>query len=145
PMGLRRVATQAARETHATKTEASRTPRRTIRAAIQSSGRDPAVVIRSRLNYCAYRLLGVSGIQKLQGSLKRRERLGSAAERHCDMRVMGVETSGRTGSLALLQDGQLLAERTLEETGRRHAQSLVAEVMELLASVSWQPRDVETI
>ena len=44
------------------------------------------------------------------------------------MLTLGIETSGRAGSVALLRDGQCLEERSLEKRGRRHAQTLVAEI-----------------
>lgn len=48
------------------------------------------------------------------------------------MVTLGIETSGRTGSVALLRDQECLSERTLSQTGRRHARTLVAELRELL-------------
>jgi len=44
------------------------------------------------------------------------------------MLTLGIETSGRAASVALRADGQTLVERTLGESGRRHAQTLVAEI-----------------
>jgi tRNA threonylcarbamoyladenosine biosynthesis protein TsaB len=44
------------------------------------------------------------------------------------MLTLGIETSGRTGSVALDRDGECVATRELESAGRRHAQTLVAEI-----------------
>lgn len=61
------------------------------------------------------------------------------------MIVIGLETSGLVGSVALLRDGELLAERSLGEAGRRHAQSLVLELHDLLQSHGAKPHDVQVI
>ena len=52
------------------------------------------------------------------------------------MIILGMETSGRIGSLALFRDGRVLEERFLPELSQRHAQSLVLEIQALLRS--WQ-------
>lgn len=56
--------------------------------------------------------------------------------------VLGIETAGTGGSLALLREGQLLAERVLEVTGRRHAQTLVAELARLCDEVAVRPSGI---
>jgi tRNA threonylcarbamoyladenosine biosynthesis protein TsaB len=61
------------------------------------------------------------------------------------MLTLGIETSGWEGSIALLRNGALVAERALSRTGRRHARTLVSELRELLASASATPRDVELV
>lgn len=61
------------------------------------------------------------------------------------MFVIGLETSGLVGSVALLRDGELLGERSLGEAGRRHAQSLVLELHDLLQSHGVKPHDVQAI
>jgi tRNA threonylcarbamoyladenosine biosynthesis protein TsaB len=61
------------------------------------------------------------------------------------MLILGIETSERTGSLALHRDGVPLAERTLSTTGRRHAQSLVAEMRELFREQEARPADCDLI
>ena len=61
------------------------------------------------------------------------------------MFVIGLETSGFVGSIALRRDGQLLEERWLGQAGRRHAQSLVLELRELLHAHGAKPRDVQAI
>lgn len=47
------------------------------------------------------------------------------------MIVLGIDTSGMAGSIALMRDGVLLAERQLAQAGRRHARTLVAELANL--------------
>ena len=59
------------------------------------------------------------------------------------MLVLGIETSGLEGSIALLRDRTCLGERQLNQLGRRHAQSLVLEIGELLRSQHLTPQDVE--
>ena len=61
------------------------------------------------------------------------------------MLVVGLETSGLVGSVALLREGELLGERSLGEAGRRHAQSLVLELHELLQSHGVKPLDVQAV
>ena len=65
------------------------------------------------------------------------------------MRILALETSGRLGSIALLQSGGdgvtgLLAERQLP-ADQRTARSLLPEIQTLLADHSWRPADVELI
>jgi tRNA threonylcarbamoyladenosine biosynthesis protein TsaB len=61
------------------------------------------------------------------------------------MFVVGLETSGLIGSVALLHQGRLLEEASLGEAGRRHAQSLVLELQRLLRSFGAKPCDVQAI
>lgn len=61
------------------------------------------------------------------------------------MLVIGIETSGLAGSVALNRDGDSLEERSLGQAGRRHAQSLVLELRDLLRSNGATPRDVTAI
>ncbi len=60
------------------------------------------------------------------------------------MRILAIETVGTTGSLAALERAQVLAERPLD-AARRSAQTLAPGIAELLATVGWQPRDVELV
>tara|TARA_R110002072_G_scaffold173600_3_gene328465 strand:- start:26923 stop:27660 length:738 start_codon:yes stop_codon:yes gene_type:complete len=46
--------------------------------------------------------------------------------------ILAVDTSGMCGTIALKRDGELLEERELEQSRRRHAQTLISEVQELL-------------
>jgi tRNA threonylcarbamoyladenosine biosynthesis protein TsaB len=61
------------------------------------------------------------------------------------MITLGIETSGRAGSVALLSTGDVLGRRDLSQTGRRHAQSLLSELQSLLQQTGLSPRRVETI
>ncbi len=61
------------------------------------------------------------------------------------MLVLGIETSGFKGSVALVNDEVCLGERWLNQLGRRHAQSLVLEIGELLRMHALTPRDVGSV
>jgi tRNA threonylcarbamoyladenosine biosynthesis protein TsaB len=57
------------------------------------------------------------------------------------MLTLGIETAGLTGSVALLRDEQLLSQRDLGRSGRRHARSLVWEVQALFEEAGARPTD----
>ena len=57
------------------------------------------------------------------------------------MLILGIETSGSTGGVAVWENGKLLGERTLSNRGRRHAQVLVAESAELLEALGRTPSE----
>lgn len=61
------------------------------------------------------------------------------------MYVLGIETSGLEGSIALLRDHECLGELWLNQHGRRHAQSLVFEIGELLQQHGLKPPDVDLV
>ena len=61
------------------------------------------------------------------------------------MIVLGIETSGRTGSVALLRDGALVAERTTETGGRRPAQALLVELAALFEEAKLAPGDCQAV
>jgi tRNA threonylcarbamoyladenosine biosynthesis protein TsaB len=61
------------------------------------------------------------------------------------MLVVGIETSGPSGSIALQRDGTCLQSRSLDQPGRRHAQSLVLELKEMLSANQVRARDVDAI
>ncbi len=61
------------------------------------------------------------------------------------MIVIGIETSGLSGSVALNRNGQCLESRSLDQVGRRHAQTLVLELQRLLAGQHLTPRDVKAV
>ena len=46
--------------------------------------------------------------------------------------TLGVETSGLTGAVVLRRDGETIESVTLQQAGRRHAQTLISEVDALL-------------
>lgn len=59
--------------------------------------------------------------------------------------LLGIETSGRSGSIALLRGADLVAEHSLEPSGRRHAQTLVQDVVAMLRSEGLRPADVPDV
>ncbi len=59
--------------------------------------------------------------------------------------TLGIETSGMAGLVALSRNGQLLEERELEHTRRRHAQTLILELQTLLSHHDVVPSDVDLI
>ena len=61
------------------------------------------------------------------------------------MLVLGIETSGSEGTVALAQGRTLLGERELNQAGRRHAQGLVLEIRELLRGHGFRPQDVHLV
>jgi tRNA threonylcarbamoyladenosine biosynthesis protein TsaB len=61
------------------------------------------------------------------------------------MLLIGIETSGVHGSVALVRDDVCLQTVSLNQAGRRHAQSLVLELREMLHAHGATPRDVDAI
>lgn len=59
--------------------------------------------------------------------------------------ILGVETSGLEGVIALTKDAALLSEMMLDRTKRRHAQSLVADVQQLLRRHDFTPSEVDVV
>lgn len=60
------------------------------------------------------------------------------------MRILAIETVDKTGSVAALVDGTVLAELKLDAT-RRSAQTLVPGIEALLNQVGWNPDGVELV
>lgn len=60
------------------------------------------------------------------------------------MRILAIESTGLTGSVALLEQDRLLAERDLPQD-QRSAQSLVPTIQSVLADSGWPVRGVELI
>lgn len=58
--------------------------------------------------------------------------------------VIGIETSGRQASVAIAIGGEVF-ERTLGETGRRHAKTLVSELRDLLSERGVRPHDAAAV
>ncbi|MEZ6145823.1 MAG: tRNA (adenosine(37)-N6)-threonylcarbamoyltransferase complex dimerization subunit type 1 TsaB [Planctomycetaceae bacterium] len=61
------------------------------------------------------------------------------------MWTVGIETSARDGSVALLRDEETIAERSLSQEGRRHARTLVHELHSMLKEAGIAPRDCDLI
>ena len=57
--------------------------------------------------------------------------------------ILAVDTSGMCGTIALRRDGELLEERELEQSRRRHAQTLISEIKELLDAHGLVSADVD--
>ena len=64
------------------------------------------------------------------------------------MRIVALETSGRTGTIALAERGAggvaTLSQRALPP-GQRTARTLLPELQAALAEVQWKPRDVQLV
>jgi tRNA threonylcarbamoyl adenosine modification protein YeaZ len=61
------------------------------------------------------------------------------------MITLGIETSGRAGTIALVEGGAVVAERSLTASGRRHARTLVPELGELLRNTGHTPTEVDVV
>ena len=61
-----------------------------------------------------------------------------------NMRILAIETVETTGSVALLEDECLVAERPLDPQGRS-AQTLAPGIEQLLAEARWRAGDVELV
>lgn len=59
-------------------------------------------------------------------------------------KILALETSSTTGSVAALVDGHLLTEIALGRE-KRSAQTLAPAIRELLQSVGWRPEDVDLV
>jgi tRNA threonylcarbamoyladenosine biosynthesis protein TsaB len=59
--------------------------------------------------------------------------------------VLGIETSGLAGSVALCRGEECLFETRLEEAPRRHAQTLVAQIGALLARTGRKVRELDAV
>ena len=62
-----------------------------------------------------------------------------------EMLTLGIETSGKAGTVALRCHGDSLEQRSLDQSGRRHARSLVAEIAELFRAYDFQLRDTQLV
>src|SRR5688572_658963 len=65
-------------------------------------------------------------------------------ERSAEPRMLILESSGRTGRVALALGANLLSERVLDEA-RRHARDLAPAVSELCAAQGWRVRDLQAV
>ena len=59
--------------------------------------------------------------------------------------TLGVETSGMTGAVALRRAGQLVESVWLQQAGRRHAQTLIAEVDAMLRRANLTSPQLEVV
>ncbi|OAI57483.1 hypothetical protein AYO47_01685 [Planctomyces sp. SCGC AG-212-M04] len=59
--------------------------------------------------------------------------------------TVGLETSGQVGSVAILRGDDLIGERTIGDTGRRHARTLISELDDLLNSLGIAPKSVDHV
>lgn len=59
--------------------------------------------------------------------------------------LLAIETSGTLGSVAIADDQRLIVERTLQTAGRRHAQTVVAEVDDILRSCNFATSDITAV
>jgi len=59
--------------------------------------------------------------------------------------ILGIETSGRAGTIALGYRGEILGTKDLSASGRRHARTLVPEIKELLSDHEIRPMDVGAV
>ena len=60
------------------------------------------------------------------------------------MYILAFETSAKAGSVALMQDGKLLAE-SYQNTGLTHSQTLMTMARDLLSSCGLTPEDVQAV
>jgi tRNA threonylcarbamoyladenosine biosynthesis protein TsaB len=61
------------------------------------------------------------------------------------MLILGIETSGHRGSIAVCDGANGLAEVELESIGRRHAQTLVSQIDATLGRLQSHPRDLQAV
>jgi tRNA threonylcarbamoyladenosine biosynthesis protein TsaB len=61
------------------------------------------------------------------------------------MLILGIETSGLEGSIAVCRDRACLAKAPLETAPRRHAQTLVAQIAEVMRRLDIRAADLEGV
>lgn len=59
--------------------------------------------------------------------------------------LLAIDTSGQAGSIALVRDGVLLAEKQLAQSGRRHARTLVAELSAIFTECGMAPAECSAV
>lgn len=59
--------------------------------------------------------------------------------------TLGVETSGTIGAVALRRDGRTVESISLQQVGRRHAQTLISEVDAMLRRAGVESRQLEVV
>ena len=60
------------------------------------------------------------------------------------MRILAFETSAKAASVALLEDGKLLAE-SYQNTGLTHSQTLMVMAQDMLNTLALTPGDVDVV
>jgi tRNA threonylcarbamoyladenosine biosynthesis protein TsaB len=61
------------------------------------------------------------------------------------MLILGIETSGPRGSIAICRDGECLAEVELENAPRRHAQTLVSQIGETFRRLGLKVAELDAV
>lgn len=61
------------------------------------------------------------------------------------MLTLGIETSTRDASIALVQDGRTIVDRGLQPSNRRHAQTLVSQIADVLREHQLRSTDLNLI
>ncbi|MCA9058000.1 MAG: tRNA (adenosine(37)-N6)-threonylcarbamoyltransferase complex dimerization subunit type 1 TsaB [Planctomycetaceae bacterium] len=61
------------------------------------------------------------------------------------MKLLAIETSGPRGSIAISIDGCLVEQRWLQTDGRRHAQTLTADLDQLLRELEILPAEIDVV
>lgn len=59
-------------------------------------------------------------------------------------RVIGIETSGNVGSVAMCEDDTVVGERYFEK-GMRHGKELITSIKAIFEELHWKPDDIELI
>jgi len=59
--------------------------------------------------------------------------------------TVALETSGLVGGVAVLRGDDLLGERQIGDSGRRHARTLISELDDLLKSLALSPRSIDHV
>jgi tRNA threonylcarbamoyladenosine biosynthesis protein TsaB len=59
--------------------------------------------------------------------------------------ILGIDTSGQSGSVALSREDRILAQAALEQAGRRHAQTLVSQVDAMMKEQQLSARDLNAV
>lgn len=59
--------------------------------------------------------------------------------------ILGIDTSGQAGSVAICRDNDVVAEAALEQSGRRHAQTLVSQIAMMMKGQHLSPADLAGI
>lgn len=62
-----------------------------------------------------------------------------------DRLLLAIETSGRIGSVAAGIGNEMSVERELGTEGRRHAQTLLAEIVDALGEIDRRPADIDAV